>query len=74
MNTGTPVSKKALPCLFLPNWKKLSKKVRWTFLGLWTQEDETAFIEAREHDSSIKPCPRFAEVTGYSKAKREARK
>jgi hypothetical protein len=69
MNLGTWPSKQTAPNLRFPNWKQLPKTTRWTVLGMWTQEDEEAYLAARERSDKVKRHPNFAKATGYTQTK-----
>lgn len=38
-----------------PTWKRMTKTMRWVFLGKWDQADESVFLEMSEKDKSFKP-------------------
>lgn len=63
---------------FVPEWKSLDRTTKWVFLGMWTQEDESLFLEMAETNQSLKPRPYFAranpEMKRVSEDRRKARK
>ena len=79
MNPYPRVSLKMIKTgLWCPTWKTLSKTARWTFLDMWSQEDDVLFHEMSQSDKDLKPTPFFArahpEMKRASEDRRKARK